>query len=404
MTYWGELRTNWRLLAATTIGLGAGYSLNHYISNIFTPHLLEEFKWARSDLALLGATFLLSMLCQPIVGRIVDAYGVRRVAIFGVIASPLIYMGYAMMSGSFFQYFILNVLQILIVSSATTPVTYTRLIAQKFDLARGFALGVSSCAPAATAALCVPFLSEYIDGHGWRAGYMVVAATVAVGGALAMLLIPPGADVRRAAPTEPRKPVSYREIVRNPAFIFIVGGIFFCNFSFNMQFTQLKVILLDRGIDSTLGSAAVSLYAFSVIIGRIVCGAALDRWPAYTVAAISLGLPAIGLVILASGVGTPWLLFIAVLSLGLAMGGDGDVLSYLVMTYFRVEIYSTVLGLILSSLAISVSFGSFLLSTVLKMTGSFTPFLILSAVAACVGSGVFMMLRRVPTVHHDAPT
>jgi hypothetical protein len=47
-TYLRELRTNCRLFAAASIGLGFGQQLTNYLGSIFAPHLLEEFRWARS--------------------------------------------------------------------------------------------------------------------------------------------------------------------------------------------------------------------------------------------------------------------------------------------------------------------------------------------------------------------
>ena len=88
MTYLGELRVNWRFLAAAGMGMTAGYLLVNYIGNLFTPHLIEEFGWSRGDIALIGATAFLGILGQPIVGRLADAFGVKRVALIGVISAP----------------------------------------------------------------------------------------------------------------------------------------------------------------------------------------------------------------------------------------------------------------------------------------------------------------------------
>ncbi len=399
MTYFGELRTNWRFLAAAGIGQAAGYSIVNYINNLFTPHLIKEFDWSRSEIALIGTTALLGILAQPIAGRLADAYGVRRMATIGVVCAPLAFLGFSAMTGALSQYFLLTLMQIVIVGGTTTAVIYSRLIAQRFDRARGVALAIAACTAPAAGAACVPFLSGYIDANGWRAGYVVVAATIAIGGAATLLLIPPGTDVRRSAGLVGRNPArDYREIARDPAFKFIIAGMLLCNLSFSMQTSQLKVILLDRGVDSATGSLAISLFAFSVIVGRLLCGVALDRFPAYAVAAISLGLPGIGLGLLATGLSTPAVVALAVLLLGLSLGAEGDVLAYLVMRYFRLEIYSTVLGLVLGALALSIAVGALLLSFMLKMTGSFTIYLVFTAVAALAGSGMLTMLRRVPAV------
>ncbi len=176
----------------------------------------------------------------------------------------------------------------------------------------------------------------------------------------------------------------------------LILAMLLCNLSFSMQTSQLKVILLDRGVDTVTGSLAISLFAFSVIVGRLLCGVALDRFPAYAVSAISLGLPGLGLGLLATGLATPTLIAVAVMLLGLSLGAEGDVIAYLVARYFKPEVYSTVLGLVLGVMAFAIAVGALLLSVMLKLTGSFTPYLAVVAVAALIGSGMLLLLGRVP--------
>jgi MFS family permease len=400
MTYLGEFRANWRYAIAASIGMAAGYLLVNYIGNVFTPHLIKELGFSRSDIALVGATSFLGILGQPIVGRLVDAFGVRLTAMVGVICAPLIFLGLSAMTGSLIQYFLLSLVQVTVVGGTTASVVYTRLIAQRFDRARGIALAIAACAAPATATLSIPFLSEFIDVHGWRAGYMLLAACVAVAGALAMLLIPAGTGARRSAEASSvDRKGRYRVIIKSPAFLFIITGVILCNLSWTMQTSQLKVLLLDRGVDAATGAMAISLYPLSVIGGRLLCGLCLDRFPTYAVVALSMGLPCLGLGILLTGSTEPSAIAAAVLVLGLSQGAEGDVLAYAVMRYFALEIYSTVFGLVLGALALSVSVGSLLLSYTLKITeGSFTPFMILGAIAALLGAAMFMMLKRIPIV------
>jgi MFS family permease len=397
LTYLGEIRTNWRFLGAAGIGQAAGYSLFNYIGNIFTPHLIKQFNWSRSDIALVGATVLMGILAQPIAGRLADAFGVRRMATIGVVSTPLVFVGLSLMTGSLLQFFLLSLVQITVVGGTTTAVIYSRLIARHFDRARGVSLAIAACMAPAVGAVCVPFLSHFIDVKGWRAGYVAVAVCTAIAGVIAILLIPAGTDRGKNGGVRGHEPSrNYGAIVRSRAFQLIVAGTMLCNVSFTLQTSQLKVLLLDRGVDSAAGSLAISLFAASVVVGRLLCGVALDRYATYVIAAISLGLPALGLGALASGSSMPMLVAAAVLFLGLSLGAEGDVLAYLVMRYFNLETYSTVFGLVNGALALSITVGSLLLSLTLKLSGSFIPFLVLSSISVLVGSGMFMLLRRVP--------
>jgi MFS family permease len=395
MMYLGELRTYWRFLTAAALGQAAGYNLSTYINNVFTPQLINQFAWSRSSVALVGTAALLGVVCQPIGGRLTDAFGVRRVALIGVVSAPLVFVGFGSMTGSFSQFFLLNVIQIIIVGGTTSVTIYSRLIAQRFDRARGIALAIVACAPAAAGAICVPFLSHFVNAGAWREGYFGLAVGTAIAGATAMLLIPAGADIRQGGERQHRDASQdYGAILRNSAFQLIVGGMVLCNLSFSMQTSQLKVILLDRGVDSSTGSLTISLFAISVVAGRLLCGLALDRLPTYAVAALAMGIPSVGLSILASGLSAPMVITPAVLLMGLSVGAESDVLAYLVMRFFRVEVYSTIVGLILGAIALSITVGSLLLSLTLKSSGSYTPFLVISGTSALVGGVMFLQLRR----------
>jgi predicted MFS family arabinose efflux permease len=175
--------------------------------------------------------------------------------------------------------------------------------------------------------------------------------------------------------------------------LLLIGAVFLCLLSFTLQTTQLKVVLLERGIDSAAGSLAISLFATSTIVGRLLCGVALDRFPAYAVAALFLGLPGVGLSLLAVGPAQPAAMSAAVGLLGLSMGSEGDVWAYLVAKYFRPEVYGTVLGLVFCAMALSTGIGALCLSRMLQWSGGYTPFLVASAALVFIGSGLLLFLK-----------
>jgi MFS family permease len=395
LTYLGELRVNWRCLAAASVGLASGFTLLLYFSNIFAPHLIQEFGWSRSQFALLGLSILVAIVTLPIMGRLADILGVRRMVAIGITLTPLLLIAFSRINGNFAYFFFLNVLQI-IVGAITTSLVYGRLIAENFRRSRGLAFGIAACAAPATAAVATRILSSFITVHGWRAGYLVLAAGTAVGGLVALLLIPSRSPT--IAKTERRRKRTsrdYAEIVRNPAFRWIALGMLLCNLTLIVQSSQLKLILLDRGVTSEVATMMLSVYPIGIVFGRLCCGLALDRFPTYIISALALGFPCIGLFIIALGSRDTVLVGAAVAIIGLSMGAELDVLSFLVMRFFRVEIYSSVFGLTQPVCSLSAALGSLLLSATLKMTGGFTVFLYLSALATLVGSASFLMLKKV---------
>ena len=396
MSYLGELRINWRYVGAACVGLGSGFGLNQYVAGTFADHLIGEFGWSKSQFALTGLTIIISMLALPIAGRLTDRFGVMQVAPVGVALTPLFYLAYAAMPGSFAIFFAINVVQTALVGATTTSTVYSRLIAERFVRARGMALSLAACSPAAAAAVIIPLLSGFIESHGWRAGYLVLAGSTAITGMIAMLLVPRGLRAT-AEPTtaSAKQPFHYREIFANRAYQIIVAGVLLANVTHMTMAPQLKLMLLEHGLTAERAAGMLSLFAFGIMIGRLGCGVALDRFPPHIVSAIALGLPAIGIFILLSGVQNPIVIGGAVMMIGMSTGAEFDVLGYLAMRFFRVEIYSTVYSSVAIMVSLSSAAGAGLLSLTLKLTDSYVPFLIGGAISTLVGAGLFLLLGRI---------
>jgi len=94
-------------------------------------------------------------------------------------------------------------------------------------------------------------------------------------------------------------------------------------------------------------------------------------------------------------------LFVSVLTFGLSVGAESDVVAYLVVRNFGLKLYSSVHSIIATSTAIAAVLGSVLLSVFLKSTSSYAPFLGVTGVLAVLGSLLFLLLPRNPQVQDE---
>jgi MFS family permease len=393
--YATELRTHRRALLGAVLGMGSGYLLNHYIANTFSPHLIEAFGWTRAEYALVGTLGLLSLLAIPLVGRATDLFGVRAVATVGVTVFPLTFVAFSLMDGSLATYAIIFLVQNTLAGAATSSTVYSRLIAERFVSARGVALAIAATAPALVGLALTPMLQALIDAEGWRTGYLAVAGYVGAVGGLALLIIPrpsePGAAKRRARRTARQ---DYPIILKAPAFWIIFFGMLLCNLIYPLQSTQMMLMLMENGADTSTAAWMISLFAAGVMIGRIACGLALDRFPTHLVAAIALSLPAAGLLLIAAGLNSTEVLAFSVVLIGLSLGAESDLVAYLVIRFFNIQVYGSVLGLVVTSLALSATLGSIVLSATLAATDSFDAYMFAAAAASLIGGGLFLLLGR----------
>ena len=393
--YRAEFSSHWRALVGTALGIGAGVALSIYLNSLFLPHLSREFGWTDEQFALTGVAALGATLGVLISGRMADRFGVRRVALVGVVGLPLVWIAFTQLTGDIRHYYALFTLKMLI-GTTTTSVIYARVTAERFMAARGLALALAIGGAPVIGGLAAPVVSLVIDAGGWRTGYLFLAGLSAVLGAAGWFMLPrdrgPGfGGVTPAFATTGRV---YAVLARAPVLWLLVAAMLLCNLPALMISLQTKPMLLSLGVPGEAAAWLVSVYAAGVLAGRLACGLALDHFPAHRVAAVAMGLPAFGLLLLASQPDALWLVALAMALLGLSQGAEGDIVAYLVARQFTFELFGTVAGIITAAIGIAAAFGGVLLSGMLGEGGGYVGFLTLCAMTVAIGAGLFLLAGR----------
>ena len=393
MPDFSEFRTHWRPMLGAFLGMGSALSLNAYILSIFAPYLIDDFGWSRSQWAMLGTVQMLIMICLPVAGRLTDKFGVRRVAAVGALSFPVFLVLIATMDGSIGTYVAIYVAQ-TIVCSTTTATVYSRVVAAAFKVRRGLALGIAGSSPPLIAALFSSPISSFVAEHGWRTGYLVVAAFCAVCTVLTLVLLPKHQDDNATGtnPAQARPVGAYRAIFAMPAFWIMLAAFFLVNLPFTLATSQIKLVVLAQGLTDGTAAIMVSVFAVSSIIGRIISGGALDYVAAHLIAALNFALPFVGLLLLASSFDSMPAVALAIGLIGFAFGGEGDILPYLVVRHFGITVFSTVVGMLSAAIGLVMGLGNLLLAYTLGVTESFEVYLYTAATTAFIGSALFLTL------------
>ncbi len=390
--YLQDFRRDWRPLLATSLGLSSGMALHPFVMNVLAPRLVEGLGWSRADFALTAIVSGLAILSYPIVGRLADRYGVRRIGALGVLATVSSYLAIAALSGPIGYYVAILVLQLSLGAMTTGPV-FLRMIVGTFDRSRGVALAVAVSAPAVVAALGSPLLAALIESAGWRTGAFSVALYALVTGALALVLVPPG-QFAGSAPADRAGAggTSLRALLQRREYRLLVLVTMLVSLPLAMTNSQLALVLADNGLSVALAGGVVGLFAMGTIAGRLLAGLALDRFSAERVGAVAFCLPAIGMLLIASPLDQLPVLALAILVMGLAFGAEGDVLAYIASRQFGLEAYGTALGILFASVGVASMLGALLLSQSLRLWESYTPFLCVAALAVLAGSLLLLKL------------
>jgi predicted MFS family arabinose efflux permease len=156
----------------------------------------------------------------------------------------------------------------------------------------------------------------------------------------------------------------------------------------------MGMMLRDNRLDAIGVASMITVYGVGTIVGRIVCGLALDKFSAPVVAAVSMILPALGFAVLATPYDTPMTVGFAMLLVGLSVGAEADLVSFLIARHFNLNIFSSALSLVYLGFYLAGILGSVGLSVTLQATNSFALYLALMAAAVAAGSLLFLMLPR----------
>jgi MFS family permease len=374
--------------------MGLGSALSHYTASLFGPPLLAEFGWLPADFALLGSFALVNLLFVPFAGRFVDRFGTRISAIVGFSAMPLGFLAFTQMSGNIYEFFAIWVVQ-HIFGILTTTVVFCRVVVEKFDRARGFALSLVLTAAPIFGVISIPLLGGLIEAEGWRAGYVALALISTAGGIVSIAMMERRARRSQAELAELR--LTRRELgalLRHPRLLVFLFAMFLVNIPQSFGTSQLKLVLMGGGQTSEMATWMMSLYAGGVIVGRFLSGLALDRIPAHIVAIAVLGLPTLGYLLLAAQVTAMPLLFVAIGVIGFAQGAESDIGAFLLSRRFDTKNFSLLISFMSAMVGLGGAVGSIVMSATLRVSDSYLPFLLLSASGTVIGAILFSIAGR----------
>ena len=389
--YWSELWSERRPLAAAALGTGFSISLSMFIVSVFVPSMQAEFGWTRSQVSIAATFGLIGLVSFPVAGRLADRFGSRNAMAGGVVAIPTCYILYSLQSGAIWQFYAIQVVWSLFAALWSATVL-GRIAAGRLTLARGFGIALLLSAPAATGAIAAPLLNGLNDTEGWRYGYRLLAVISLAAGVLTLMLLPRSGG-KGAAPLDTRPTrETIALIARSPAFIILMGAMFLCNLGTIITGLQFAPMLIERGVTAAAVGGYLSLYAGAVIAGRFAVGLSLDRYPTRYVAAIGMGLPALGFALLAGMVTLPFAFGAGVALLGVSQGAEGDIAGYVGARYLGPGLFGTIFGLATAATSLAGFVGALLSSAVLADNASFVWILALFAVTTAAGAALFLFL------------
>jgi MFS family permease len=393
-------KSRWWTVVAATLGLSVSNGpLIQYSFGTFLKPLGETLHADRGTLstAVLVA-FIFAGAFTPVVGRLVDRYGVRPVLMPALVLFALAIAALSLSPPSALAFIALYGLAGAF-SAGQTPLAYTKSVAGNFESRRGLALGISMSGVGLGAAV-VPQVSQFLIGQfGWRTAYVSLGAFMLLVSFPAVFLLLREPSIGTRSRTQPGAGMTGREAIATPELWSLTFAFAVLVAAGGGMFAHVVPMLTDRGVAPSVAVSAISAAGISLIVGRFIAGYLLDHVFAPYVTLFFLLVPFTGLCLLYLPL-SPTIAIVATTCVGLGVGAEIDLMGYLTSRYFGMRFFGEIYSYMFSLFCFGAGLGPFLMGMSFARTGSYNTAILGFAICLLVASALIFSLGpyRYPAV------
>ena len=265
------------------------------------------------------------------------------------------------------------------------------------------AIGITMSGTGLGAFFLPPAVEFLISNYGWRAGYRGI-------GLGAMLISLPivialfREKTERTTAEETSKTVEKTAVwgvtraqaMRTGRF-WILGAVLFVTVIVIAGFlSNFERIMTEEGFERSSIATIAAVMGLTVIAGRILVGALVDRFWAPGVAAWFFVLPTLGLLILINTEVTFAMGLVIAVLVGLAAGAELDLLAYLTSKYFGAAHYPAIFGAIIAFFTVGAGIAPPIFGAVAQAYQGYTVILSISVALLLISILLFLALGRYP--------
>ena len=384
----------WWVLLACIVGLLVGPGQFAFGSlGLFILPLQSEFNWTRTQITFSTSVFTVSLIfCMPLVGRLVDKFGARKVLI-----PAMLVVGFSLglipvlVSELWHLYFLFFIIGSL--GAAANSLPFMLAISAWFDRHRGLAIGLAMTGSGLGYAAVPPLVQHVNQQFGWHFGYYTLAGIILLLAVPFIWLIFKNRPEDMGLKTDGRLEVekSGAEISTDSGFTrkqalkdrnFRLLVLIFSVLAFSLFGILLNMVpmLSDRGMSATDAAFTASLVGMTIMCVRVPIGWLMDRIFAPYVALGCFLFSAIGFGLFASGaIGIS--AYVAAVLIGFSIGAEVDLLGFLAGRYFGLRNFGEIYGFLFASMMLGVSLGPPTFAYCYDTLGNYTLILWLSCLS-----------------------
>ena len=294
MTSSRRLHPAWIVLGAVTLCMLAGTGLRS-VFGVYIKPMEAEFGWGRGALSGAAAVSLLLLgAAGPLVGRLADRWGPKRVILFA-----LLMLGGGSIGASYvrelWHVYVTTGLLMALGAGGLAMTTGSTVAARWFEARRGVAIGIFAGGMSAGQLVVIPLATALTLWFGWRMSFLWLGVGLLVFVLpVAFLLVrdnpedrgvrPYGASgpaqtAAQAAAVQKAERVPVREAMRVPQFWLLMATFFVCGYTSNgMVLTHFMPHALEHNFSELEASTALGVMGAMNVLGTVGSGWLCDRF------------------------------------------------------------------------------------------------------------------------------
>ena len=391
----------WAVLAAATFGLMMTTPGQTLGISVFLDRIIADLGVSRSQVSLMYTFGTLGgSLILPFVGRFIDRRGPRIsvIIISSLFALACVWMGFVSGLVTLAIGFVL----IRSLGQGALSLVSIHVVNIWFVRRRGLAVGLTGLGMALATALFPLLIEALVNALEWRRAYM------ALGGLVALTILPIGAllfrshperfglrpDSSRAPKEEPRPEANYtaaRARRTRTFWIFLSGHFLVAMLSTALVFHHYD-IMASGDLDRVAAAAVFIPFAVVTASVNLITGFLMDRVPPRALLSVMLLLQTAALGVASLVTGSAMMLLYGCL-LGTVQGMNGAISASVYAYYFGRAHIGAIKGFSTTITVAGTALGPFVVAVGFETFGSYTPILLLTALAPLLVAGIAPFFR-----------
>lgn len=409
----------WIVLGAIALAMMAASGLRS-IFGVYIKPLEGEFGWSRGALSGAAALSLLLLgAVGPLVGRLADRWGPRRVIGVSLLVLGAGVIGSAYIRALWHVYLTIGLLTAL-GAGGLGLASGSAVVARWFEARRGLVMGVVGAGLSAGQLIVIPLATALTVSIGWRSSFLWMGAGLLVFVLpVAVWLIrndPEERGLRPYGATGPARTaaqvkatvaagrVPVTEAARSPQFWLLLSTFFVCGYTSNgMVLTHFMPHALEHNFTEIEASAALGVMGAMNVLGTIGSGWICDRFGRRGPLAIYYFVRGWSLLFLLYVWDVPSLHVWAAL-FGLNYISTVPPTTTLTANIFGRYSVGELSGWIFFSHQVGAALGAALAGWLFEWTGAYTTAFVSAALMAFLATGLTLAIREEPVTRRPTPS